>query len=349
MSDYRALLRELAVPRLVGSPGHAQVREILKRELTARGYVVLEHPFTIRRTAGPGALIPVGGALAAAAIGTAALAALSSAPAALAGWLVAVAFVLIAVLYARRAAPSVEAVNLIGVRPRARVTLWLAAHYDSKGQPLSMAWRIVAVALAAAGLLGLVANACVRLAGRPWSTPVEGLISGVALIGGLLLLGNRVTNGSPGALDNASGLATLFAVLDLLPAGAPVGVLLPDAEEYGLLGARALVRDRGNLFEGAVVVNMDGIDDRGSPICFVHRDGPAVAAVAQELHARRRRFLPVLVDGLAFAHAARECVTVMRGDWGTARVVHSPRDVAERLTLQGSGAVAAGIARALLR
>jgi hypothetical protein len=37
----------------------------------------------------------------------------------------------------------------------------------------------------------------------------------------------------------------------------------------------------------------------------------------------------------------------MRGDWGTARVVHSPRDVAERLTLQGSGAVAAGIARAL--
>ena len=348
MSDYRALLRELAVPRLVGSPGHAQVREVLKRELAARGYVVLEHQFMMRRTAGPGALMPVGGALAAAAIGTAVLGAWTPARAAVAAWLAAAAFSLIAVLFVRRrVAAPVGAVNLIGVRPRARVSVWLAAHYDSKGQPLSMAFRIGAVVLAAVGLAGLVGIAGIRLAGHQWSGQVEGLIAALALIGGLLLLGNRVTNASPGAVDNASALATVFAILDQLPVGAPVGVLFPDAEEYGLLGARALVRDRANLFEGAVVLNLDGVDDRGAAICFVHRAGPAVAAVATALGARRRRFLPVVVDGLAFGRVARECVTIMRGDWRTACIVHSPRDVAARLTLAGSGAVAGGIARAL--
>jgi peptidase M28-like protein len=350
VSDYRSLLRELAVPRLVGSPGHARVREVLKRELTARGYVVLEHQFAMRRTAGPAALIPVGGALAAAAIGTVWLVAMSPARAAIACWLVAAALCLSALLFVRgRGATPVVGVNLVGVRPRARVTLWLAAHYDSKGQPLSMALRIGAVVLAALGVAGLLGIAAVRLAGHPWSGPAEVLLAAPALIGGLLLLGNRVTNGSPGAVDNASALATVLAILDLLPVGAPVGVLFPDAEEYGLLGARALVQDRANLFDGTAVLNLDGIDDRGSAICFIHRPGPVVAAVATALGARRRRFLPVVVDGLAFGRVARECATIMRGDWRTACLVHTPLDGAERLTLEGSGAVADGVARVFAR
>jgi Peptidase family M28 len=237
--------------------------------------------------------------------------------------------------------------NLIGVRPRARVALWLVAHYDSKGQPLSMALRICAVVLAVFGLGGLLEIAAVRAIGDPWSRVAEVLLAFPALVGGLLLLGNRVTNDSPGAVDNASALVTVCAILDLLPAGAPVGVLFPDAEEYGLLGARALVRDRANLFEGAAVLNLDGIDDRGSTICFVHRPGPAVAAVATALDARQRRFLPVVVDGLAFGRVARECATIVRGDWRTASIVHTPLDVADRLTLEGSGAVAARMAHAL--
>ena len=348
MSDYRSLLRELAVPRLVGSPAHTRVREALKRELAARGYVVLEHQFAMRRTAGPAVLIPVGGTLAAAAIGTVLVAAMSPARGAVACWLGAAALWLGAVLFVRgRAATPVGGVNLIGVRPRARIALWLAAHYDSKGQPLSMALRIGAVVLAAVGAVGLLGIAAVRLAGQPWSGPAEVLLSALALVGGLLLLGNRVTNGSPGAVDNASALATVFAILDQLPVGAPVGVLFPDAEEYGLLGARALVRERANLLDGTAVLNFDGIDDRGSAICFVHRPGPAVAAVATALGARRRRFLPVVVDGLAFGRVARECATIMRGDWRTPCLVHTPRDVAERLTLEGSDAVAGGVARVL--
>ena len=345
-----SLLRELAVPRLVGSPAHARVREILKRELTTRGYVVMEHQFAMLRTAGPAALIPTGGVLAAAAIGTILVAALTPARAAVACWLVAAALCLGAILVVRaRAAVPIVGINLIGVRPRSRVSLWLAAHYDSKGQPLSMAWRIGAVVLAAIGLCGLIAIASVRLAGHPWTGRAEVVLALPALVGGLLLLLNRVTNGSPGAVDNASALVTVLTILDQLPAGTSVGVLFPDAEEYGLLGARALVRDRANLIEGTTVLNLDGIDDGGSTICFVHRPGPAVAAVAAALGARLRRLLPVIVDGLAFGRVARECATIMRGDWRTASVVHTPRDTIERLTLAGSAAVAGKIAPELAR
>jgi len=129
--------------------------------------------------------------------------------------------------------------------------------------------------------------------------------------------------------------------------GVGVGVILPDAEEYGLVGARALVRERANLFSDTTVVNFDGIDDRGTAIAFIHRPGPAADRVAASLGARRTRWLPVLVDGLVLAGAAREAVTIMRGDWDTARVVHTRRDSAERLTLAGVRMVAEGVARAL--
>src|SRR2546427_10980634 len=57
-----------------------------------------------------------------------------------------------------------EGVNLVGVRPRARVTAWLAAHYDSKGQPMSMAARLL---LAAACALSLVVALGIVAAGGP--------------------------------------------------------------------------------------------------------------------------------------------------------------------------------------
>jgi len=37
----------------------------------------------------------------------------------------------------------------------------------------------------------------------------------------------------------------------------------------------------------------------------------------------------------------------MRGDWGTARIVHTLRDSAERLTLEGVRRVADGVSAAL--
>lgn len=280
MTDQRALLGELAAPRLVGTSQHARVRDVLKRELTRRGLVVLEHRF--------------------------------------------------------RAAPRfplwgvrpTDGVNLIAVRPQTRVTTWLAAHYDSKGQPMSMALRL----LLAAG----VALAVLAIPFGLWLPAVVGAALFLAL--------NRITDRSPGALDNASGVLTVLATLDALPPTVAVGALLLDAEELGLVGARALARERANLLDGTAVINFDGVDDRGGVTALMHRPGPVGHGVARALGAGVWQRLPVVVDGMALAPATRECMTIMKGDWQTMRVVHTVRDVSERLTLEGVEEVAAAVA-----
>jgi peptidase M28-like protein len=287
-----ALLSELAVARLVGSAGHGRVREVLRRELEARGFVVLDHRFAA------------------------------------------------AARFPLRGPAGTEGVTLIAVRPRTRVTTWLAAHYDSKGQPLSMALRLVWVAATALAMLGTAGALLSAGPFLPWS------LATLAFLAGFLAL-NRATDGSPGAVDNASGVLTVLATLDALPTDASVGALLLDAEELGLVGARALVRERAHLLRGTTVINFDGIDDRGSPIAFVHRPGPMVGTLALALGARSWRRLPVVVDGIALAGAASQCVTIMKGNWGTTRVVHTSRDTPDRLTLDGVHAVAQATAAVL--
>jgi hypothetical protein len=294
VTDYVALLRELAVPRLVGTPNHTRVRAALTRELSARGLVVEEHAFTGRPSR-----------------------ALLGAPA------------------------SVQGINLIGRRPGTTPRIWLMAHYDSKGQPISMALRLVG---AAALLVGAAGVGFALAAGWPILPALAH-----AVLGGIVLAGNRVTDQSAGAVDNASAVVGVLMLLDLLPADVRAGVIFPDAEELGLLGARALAADRAGLLRDAAVVNFDGLDDRGTPAAFLHRPGPVGHAVAAELGAARARWLPVLVDGIAVAPTAAECVTIMQGDWRTMRVVHTPRDTADRLTLAGARHVAEGVARAITR
>jgi hypothetical protein len=301
VTDYRSLLADIGVPRRVGSPSHQQVRERLKSELQARGFVVMEHHFSGRS------------------------------------------------LLHRFGRAPLDGVNLIAVRPRARIATWLTAHYDSKGQPLSMASRLVAAGLVALGLVDLASVPLRALLGGSSLGIVDAVFGVTGLVAAALLLGNRATDNSPGAVDNGAGIVTVLAVVDALPPDAGVGVIFADAEEYGLVGARAVVRERANLFVDTTVVNFDGIDDRGGAVALVHRPGSAVDAVARAVDARRRRWLPVLVDGIAFGTVARECVTIMRGDWATARIVHTPRDTVERLTLEGVRQVAAGVARALQR
>lgn len=289
MTDYAALLRELAIPRLVGTANHAQVREILKRELVARGFSVEEHAFTGRPAR---------------------------------------------VLFG---APRViHGVNLIGRRSLARPPqppVWLTAHYDSKGQPVSMALRLIGVVALAAGVVAFA---------------MQPVLGAALLAGGLLVLSrNRVTDNSPGAVDNASAVIAVLMTLDRLPARSDVGVVFPDAEEFGLVGARALARERSHLFAGSAVVNLDGVDDAGRALAFLHKPGKVGAAVAAALGARRARWLPIVVDGLALRAASGECVTILKGNWQTARIVHTPRDSAARLTLAGARQVADGLARAL--
>jgi len=289
------LLAELAVPRLVGTPNHTRVHDVLKRELIARGFVVLEHRFR----AAP--RFPLRGG----------------------GW------------------PPAEGINLIAVRPRTRVATWLTAHYDSKGQPLSMAARLSWVAATAVSLAAAAAATVVGQGGVWWWIPP------LLLAGGFCVL-NVVTDRTPGAVDNASGVLAVLATLDALAPDTSVGAIFLDAEELGLVGATALARERANLLKDTAVINFDGLDDRGSVVAFVHRPGSVVGAVAARLGARPRGRLPVLVDGIPLARVARECMTIMKGGWGTMRVVHTLQDTPERMTLAGLREVSRAVATALV-
>ena len=231
----------------------------------------------------------------------------------------------------------VHGINLIATRPSDRPTVrpsvWLVAHYDSKGQPISMATRLVGFA---ALVLGLVALALA-------------VVPAIALLGvGLVIVSqNRVTDNSPGAVDNATALIAIFMTIDQLSPDTGVGVIFPDAEEFGLVGARALAADRPGLFGAAAVINLDGLDDVGGATALRHRPGTVGDAVASALQARRWRWLPVVVDGIALARVSRECITILKGNWRTMRIVHRPEDDAARVRLDGAATVAAGLARVL--
>jgi len=298
VTDYGLLFRELAVPRLVGTPNHQKVREVLKRELTARGFAALEHRF-FRRPSNAfwGFHAPIDG------------------------------------------------INIIAQRPSGRPPVrppvWLVAHYDSKGQPISMFTRLLCVVTVLVALLTLWVSAILSDSSR-WAF----LFFFVVVLAASWVL-NQVNDNSPGAVDNATGLIAVFMTLDQLPPTAAVGVIFPDAEEYGLVGARALAAEHADLFVDAALINLDGLDDVGGPTAFLHRPGPIARAVAEALQARQWRWLPVIVDGIALRRVSRECVSILKGNWRTMRVVHRPEDTAARVRLDGAAIVAAGLARVL--
>jgi hypothetical protein len=69
--------------------------------------------------------------------------------------------------------------------------------------------------------------------------------------------------------------------------------------------------------------------------------------VTEALEARPWRWLPVVVDGIALARVSGECVSIMKGNARTMRVIHRPEDTAARVRLDGAAIVAAGLARVL--
>src|SRR5207247_11125863 len=162
----------------------------------------------------------------------------------------------------------------------------------------------------AACALSLVVALGIVAAGGPLAA-----LAPAAALGALFLALSRVTERSPGALDNAVAVVTVLRALDALPADAPVGVIFPDADGLGLLGAAVLARERANLLQDTVVVNFDGLDDRGATTALVHRPGPIVDRVVAGVGACRRRWT-VRVDGFVLARRSSECGTTNRGGSG---------------------------------
>jgi peptidase M28-like protein len=355
-SHLRALARE---PRPAGSPAAAAGLRYCAAALSSLGFHVVERPFEYSAVVGELGT-SVGGAAILLLVAGAALSSMAGSPSSglgvlviggalvmLAGWWAGRRGVLALPIRRRRS------VNLEARRPDAAPRVWFVAHIDSKSQPISLVVRaagIVLLAIAAIGALALTLEATLHVApGRErWS-----YVLGIAIIGAIPVIASVVGERSAGAVDNASGVATVLAAAEL-SAGAPVGVLITDAEELGLAGARGWCATTTEA--RAPVFNCDGVDDLGMLTLMwtrprANRLEQAIRDAASHL-GEGVRVIPlipgVLVDGVAFSDAGWEVITLSRGSIDTLRRIHTRADDLAALRGEGVAIAARVLARATL-
>jgi hypothetical protein len=290
---------------MTGTETADRVERWIRRRFERLGYETRILPFTFSTL--PGRFgVP-------AAAGVAALGALAAGGAVQAGrpFVAAAALALpaLAALVAARLAPRLvagipwgrlDARNLVFTRPGARPRYIVAAHRDSKSQPVSTGGRLAAglvtgIGAAALGVLvvhGVAGVTAARLgswagervpptllgAAREILGPLlaldppallVGVCTGLAFVGAVVVALSWAGNASPGALDNATGVAAALGLAERLAERDDVAYLLTDAEELGLAGARAAAPELATLL-GAI--NLDGLDDDG-PVHLVERYG----------------------------------------------------------------------------
>ncbi|MBA8825224.1 hypothetical protein FHX42_002575 [Saccharopolyspora lacisalsi] len=150
--------------------------------------------------------------------------------------------------------------------------------------------------------------------------------------------------GSPGAADDGIGVGTLLETARALSAGDAeprntVTILLTDAEELGLLGAEAFVRDRAAALGATVLLNHEARGNEGVPMTFrttspngalmeVLSHAPGV--VANSAFEAAFEALPNDTDVTRFAagglHSYDTAIT------GGGAYYHTPLDTPERLS-----------------
>lgn len=352
--DAAGELRWIARPRMTGSEGAAEVTAGLRARFEGLGYQVRDIPFAFSVWPGRYALTAVGITLMAGGI-AAGILLLNGAPA---GALVVLVIGLLAAAgiaaFSGRAVLGLrwgrqEATNLLVTHPAERPHYLIMAHRDSKSQLVPLMLRWPAIVLAAVSWLTLLILSILSLA-APVSQGLVFVVAITAVLAGTVLALCWADNESPGALDNASGVAALIGVAEREAERGDVAFLLTDAEELGLAGARAMA---GRLPPVFGVINVDGLDDRG-PFHVMERFGwpprgtaPHLAlallgaASALELPATRRNVPPgILLDHMPIVKGGTSALTLMRGERGSLARVHRPLD--DTTHLRGEG-VAAGV------
>ncbi len=245
-------------------------------------------------------------------------------------------------------------VNLIAVRGSGTPGVWLCAHIDTKSQPVPTLVRSLGLVVEGAGyLIALVVAAAdaVSLTAHHASWTFA---AAVTLLGAVPVMLSTVSDHSPGALDNASGVATVLAAARTLGDVPDVGVLITDAEELGLAGARAWAASVAQP-AGTTVLNCDGVDDAGRiAVTFTGPrprsllDAISHATISAGTSFEIMQLVPgVLTDAVAFSDAGMESVTFSRGSWKSFLRVHTRRDDLAHLRGTGVAETAGLIANAI--
>ena len=348
---------------MTGTQGAQEVADIIHDRLTQLGYEIEDDPFTFSTWPGRFAVSLAGAIFAIGSVGAAALLNMRYPGVSLVVLLVTLLLVAgVAVLTAplTNMLPfgKITANNMMAKRPGAVPRYIFMAHLDSKSQPMPLAFRGPAIIFAILSWVLFVIFALLGLLDPVWiRTEITTALGVISFIAGVLLIFCWVENRSPGALDNASGLATILAIAESERERDDVAFIITDAEELGLVGARSIARSLNPVFG---VINVDGVDDSG-PIYVLEKFGipprhiapHLVAAIlsaaeAAKLPAQRRNVpFGLLLDHLPIARADLPAVTVMRGSFRSLRRVHRPADNMDKMN--GSGIeVVVGVLRAAL-
>lgn len=159
---------------------------------------------------------------------------------------------------------------------------------------------------------------------------------------------------APGASDAASGVATILETVRALKARGPLrqtlGILLTDGEEFGMLGARAFIRDQPELLRDVrFVINLEARGNHGPVLMFeTARDNARLiqlfsrtcpVPVASSFSTDIYRRLPNDTDFTYFLAAGKRGFNF--SFIGGLGVYHTPQDTPENLsrrTLQHYGA-----------
>jgi acetylornithine deacetylase/succinyl-diaminopimelate desuccinylase-like protein len=365
--------RALARPRRVGSGADEAVAQEIAQRLERCGWTVQRQPFRVSARVNAAIAVQIVAALLliAAALWSGAVPA----------WIPAVGILILLMTADRiiraaqarsvvpgvgerqpaRNSPGIATANLIAAPPHSPNTptaprLYLAAHYDSKSQFMPI---VVRVALFAAAIGGAVAFAALTLAGMllPALTPaaiVAGIFTMIIAAPLALLQVVEVGNASPGAIDNASGVGAVLHLAECLAARPDlltrlrVTLLFTSAEELGLLGAAAYVRQnetelrRQAASSAQYVLNLDSVGIEGA---LHYTDAPARSSgrlvkllreACGELGIPVKRFsLPgALFDHMPFARLGLDAVSLTVVGRAS-RAIHTRGDAADKLQARG--------------
>lgn len=346
----QADLQAISIPRLTGTEGAAKVTADLRARFEALGYQVQDHDFNFNPWTGrfgitiAGSILLIGAFIAASTL-------YYNHP--VASLITLGVVLLLCLLVALGLQPlldrfkwgMVSGKNLLISAPGARPHYLLMAHRDSKSQPMPLAFRGPAIALSGIAWAALAVLAILSVL-QPVPAKAVIAVGAFAVIAAVMLIFCWVENYSPGALDNASGVATLLGVAEREKASSDVAYLITDAEELGLAGARAIARQMPPVYG---VINFDGIDDHGDfqvveDFGWPRKTGKAPHLAAALLSAAsgldlpaHRRSVPfgIMLDHIPIVKAGTPALTVMRGTLGSLRRVHRPIDNLTRLSGDG--------------
>jgi hypothetical protein len=354
----RALIQALSTTsRFAGSAEESNARDLCRRELERAGLRCVEHPFEYSQWPGRWG-IPAAAAVQLATILLVCRMSVMRGP--LAGLILGGALLVVLLLAsgdARRRwvrlfpVMRASAVNLEARRGEPNV--WLVAHLDSKSQTVPMLLRIAsAVALSLVTLLvalALLGSLAGWIDAASFWSPIQLIALVVAMPSMFCLVGNQ----SPGAVDNATGVATVLLAAASLAPLPNFGVLITSGEELGLAGARIWALTTSLK---SVVLNCDTVDDRGQWRLMYTGERPRRLGAATEtisaslgLRLAPSRMIPgILADSMAFSDRGIEAATLSRGTISTLARIHTRRDTS--IPLSGSGvAEASRVLAALTR